>query len=151
MSGHDSLPVAPDLAGEPPPTTQLCPDSASGAWPTTHSRSQVLHPARSRPPGTFCRPWQHFRRCPGPMQSWPPKTPPGARNAAKSPTKDHVRPYLAEDSRRTRSGMPAHRPDVLRWRPRGLADGARPLPGAASRQLPPSGPLTVGTGVENYY
>ena len=41
---------------------------------------------------------------------WPP---PGARNSAKSPTKDHVRPCLAEDGRRTRSGMPAHRPDVV--------------------------------------
>ena len=125
MSGHDSLSVAPDLAGEPPPTTQLCPDSASGAWPIRNGCGAAVNdaaPARRTATPRCCIPRAAVlpahvvdlgsisddvrAQC----SRWPP---PGARNSAKSPTKDHVRPCLAEDGRRTRSGMPAHRPDVV--------------------------------------
>ena len=145
MPGHNSLPMVAVLAGEPPSTGLLCLGSVPGAWPTTHGRSQALHPGRSRFPGPTRHPQQVFAQCG-----------PGYRKRRTRDTKCvriadlqimafslpvmfgcHTRHFAFSLPvmfiSRSRSGTPAHWPDVLGRCPWGLADGVRPLPSAASQ------------------
>ena len=108
MSGHDSLPMAPDFAAKRPFNSQLCSNSVLGAWPTSHGHSWAPHPGRCRLPGQTRRPRQVFGQSHGPIRPWSPKMPAGTRNVSESPVKGPVRSYLAVDSRSLCSRTPIH-------------------------------------------
>ncbi len=130
---HFGMPKMALLTEEHLANSRMVLDRAPGAWPTLHGHSQVRHPGRRCTPGPNLPPQQVVGQDRGPIRSRSPIFVSSPRKCACAAAGD-------ADGGRARSGAPAHLPDVLRWCPRGLAHGARPLPGAASRPKSPSWP-----------
>ena len=120
----------------------MCSGSVPGAWRMVRGRSQALHPGRSRFPGPTRHPQQVFGQCHGPMR---PRDTKCVRIADLQIMAFSLPVMFGCHTRhfafslpvmfisRSRSGTPAHWPDVLGRCPWGLADGVRPLPSAASQ------------------